>query len=75
MIAQCSEDARLVPRRLRKNGVQRHDERLRELLRKREDVLAVLAAEDAVLVFEEHDVDVASSENTRSAHVVTARCL
>jgi hypothetical protein len=38
--AQRFEHVRLVRCRLRENRVQRHDERLGELLRQREDVLA-----------------------------------
>ena len=59
-------------RRLREHGVQRDDERLRQLLREREHVLAVAAAEDAVLVLEQHDVDVEPPEHPRGADVVAA---
>ena len=38
--------------------MQRHNKRLRELAHEREHILAVPAAENAVLVLEEHDVDV-----------------
>ena len=50
--------------------MQRHDERLRELLRERQHVLAVGAAEDPVLVLEQHDVDVEPAEDPRRADVV-----
>ena len=55
--------------------MQRHDERLRELAREREHVLAVAAAEDAVLVLEKHDVDVGAAERACGANVVAARPL
>ena len=59
-------------RRLRQHGVERHDERLRELLDQREHVRAVGAAEDPVLVLEQDDVDVQPAENPRRADVVAA---
>ena len=59
-------------RRLREHGVQRDDERLCERFGERQDVLAVGAAEDAVLVLEEHDVDVEPAEHARGADVVAA---
>ncbi len=55
--------------------MQRHDERLRQLAREREHVLAVLAAVDAVLVLEQHDVDVGAGKRAGSANVVAARPL
>ena len=64
-----------MARRLRQHRVQRHDERLRQLLREREHVLAVGAAEDAVLVLEEHDVDVETAEQPRRADVVASDAL
>jgi len=73
--AERLEHARLVPRRQREDGVQGQDERLGELFRQREDVLAVATAEDAVLVLEENHVDVAPSEDARRADVVAAGCL
>src|SRR5581483_11848724 len=48
------------------------DKRLRQLLREREHVLAVPSAEDAVLVLEQHDVDVESSQHPRRPHVIAA---
>ena len=62
----------LMRRRLRQHRVQRDDERLRQLLGEREHVLAVAAAEDAVLVLEQDDVDVEPAEDPRRAHVVAA---
>ena len=59
-------------RRLRQHGVERHDERLRELLGQRDHVGAVATAEDPVLVLEEDDVDVQPAENSRRADVVAA---
>ena len=55
--------------------MQGHDEWLRELLRKREHVLAVEAAEDPVLVLQENDVDVESAEHPSRAHVVASHGL
>ncbi len=67
--------ARLMRGRLREHRVQRHDERLGELAGEREHVLAVGAAEDPVLVLEQHDVDVHPAEHPRGAHVVAANGL
>ena len=75
LVAERSEDLQLVLGRIREHGVQRHDERLRELSRKREGVGPVPAAEDAVLVLEQDDVDVEASERARGAHIVSARAL
>ena len=61
--------------RRRQHGVQRHDERLPELTCERQDVLAVAAAEDAVLVLEQHDVNVRAPQCPRRANVVAARSL
>ena len=72
LTAQRSEHLGLMLRRLRQNGVERHDERLRELFDQREHVRAVGAAEDPVLVLEQDDVDVHSPENPRRADVVAA---
>ena len=52
--------------------MQRDDERLRELLREREHVLAVGAAEDPVFVLEQDDVDVEPAEDPRRADVVAS---
>ncbi len=62
LVAERREHLELMRRRLREHRVQRHDERLRELARERKDVLAVAAAEDAVLVLQQDDVDVESRE-------------
>ena len=62
-------------RRLGQDRVQRHDERLRELAREREDVLAVPAAEDPVLVLEQHDVDVEPPQHPGRSDVVAANRL
>ena len=75
LVAERRQHLELVRRRLREHRVQRHDERLRELAREREHVLAVLAAEDAVLVLEQHDVDVGAAERAGGANVVAARPL
>ena len=61
---------RLTVGRLRQHRVQRHDERLQELLEQREDVVAAAAAEDPVFVLEQDDVDVESAENPAGPHVV-----
>ena len=55
--------------------MQRHHERLRQLLDEREDVVAVAATEDPVLVLEEDDVDVEPTEDPGGAHVVAANRL
>ncbi len=52
--------------------MQGHDERLRQLLCEREHVLPVAAAEDPVLVLEQHDVDVEPPEHPGGAYVVAA---
>ena len=75
LTAQRGEHLGLMRRRLREHGVQRHDERLRELLDQREHVLAVGAAEDPVLVLEQDDVDVQPAEDPRRADVVAAHRL
>ena len=75
LAAQRGEHVGLVLRRLRQHGVERHDERLRQLLRERDHVRAVGAAEDPVLVLEEDDVDVQPAENPRRADVVAANRL
>ena len=75
MAAERLEDVRLVRRRVRKDRVQCHDERLRQLLGQREDVFAVAPAEDAVLVLEQDDVDVAAAEDACGPDVVAARSL
>ena len=62
----------LMRRRLREHGVQRDDERLRELLDEREDVGAVGAAEDPVLVLEQDDVDIQPAQDPRRADVVAS---
>ena len=72
LAAEGAEHLGLVPRRLRQHRVQRHDERLRQLLRQRDDVLAVGAAEDAVLVLEQDDVDMRPRQDPRCADVVAA---
>src|SRR5581483_2361352 len=55
--------------------VESHDQRLRELVHERQHVFAVAATEDAVLVLQQHDVDVGASEPARGAHVVAAGAL
>ena len=72
LTAQRGEHLGLMLRRLREHRVERHDERLRELLHQREHVRAVGAAEDPVLVLEQDDVDVQPAENPRRADVVAA---
>ena len=61
--------------RLRQHRVQRHDERLQQLLEERQDVVAVAASEDPVFVLEEDDVDVESAEDPGRPHVVVPHCL
>ena len=73
--AERFEDVRLVRRRVRKDRVQCHDERLRQLLGQREDVFAVAPAEDAVLMLEQHHFDVAAAEDARGPDVVAAGSL
>ena len=72
LFAKGSEDLRLVRGRRREHGVERHDERLRQLLRERHDVLAIAAAVDPELVLEEDDIDVEAAEYARRPHVVAA---
>ena len=55
--------------------MQRDHERLRQLVRERQHVLAVTAAEDAVLVLQQDDVDVGAAERTGGSDVVAARAL
>ena len=55
--------------------MQGDDERLGEVTREGEDVLAVAAAEDPVLVLEQHDVDVDPAEHPGGTHVVAANGL
>ncbi len=50
--------------------MQRHHERLRQLLDERGDVVAVATAEDPVLVLKQDDVDVEPTQNPGSTHVV-----
>ena len=75
LAAERGEHLSLMRRRLREHRVQRHDERLRQLLDEREDVLAVGAAEDPVLVLEQDDVDIEPAEDPRGADVVAANRL
>ena len=75
LAAQLGQDFRLMRRRFRQNGVQGHDERLRELAGEREDVFPVPAAEDPVLVLKQHDVDVEPSQHPGRSHVVAANGL
>ena len=69
-LAERGQHLELMGRGRRTHRVQCHDERLGELTREREHVLAVAAAEDAVLVLEQHDVDVESAEQSGGADVV-----
>ena len=73
--AERFEDARLVRRRVRKDRVQCHDERLRQRFGQREDVFPVSPTEDAVLMLEQHHLDVATAENARSPDIVAAGSL
>jgi hypothetical protein len=75
LVAQLGENLQLMRRRLRQDGVQGHDERLRQLLRKGKHVLAVAPTEDPVLVLEENDVDVEPTEQPRSTDVVPTNSL
>ena len=75
LAAERREHVSLMGRRLREHGVQRDDEGLRELLDEREDVGAVGAAEDPVLVLEQNDVDVQPAEDPRRADVVASNRL
>ena len=74
-LAQFGQHSQLVRRRLREHRMQGHDERLRQLLRERQHILAVGPAEDAVLVLQEHYVDVEPAEHPGGAHVVAADAL
>ena len=72
----AASTSRLVRRRLRQHRVQRHDERLRQLLaRTRATYSPSRAAEDPVLVLEQDDVDVEPAEHPRGADVVAANRL
>ena len=66
LVAECRQHPQLVRRWLRQHRVQGHDERLRQLLRERQHVLAVHAAEDPELVLEQNNVDVQPAEQPRS---------
>jgi len=59
-------------RRLGENRVQGHDERLRQLFRKGQHVVAVTPAEDPVLVLQQDDVDIEAAQHSGSAHVIPA---
>ena len=74
-IAERGQHLQLVRRWLRQDGVERHDERLRQLPRERQDVLAVGAAEDPEFVLEQDNVDVQPAEQPRRPHVVPSRLL
>ena len=65
----------LMTRRLRQHGVQRHHERLRQLLGERSHIGSVTAAEDAVFVLEQDDVDVEPAQDPGRACVVAANRL
>ena len=73
--AQSGQHSQLVRRRLREHRVQGRDQRLRQLLRERQHVLTIGTAEDAVLVLQEHDVDVEPAEHPCGTHVVAADAL
>ena len=75
LLAQRGEHLALVVGRLRQDGVQRQDERSRELPGERQHVLAVGAAEDPVFVLEQDDVDVEPAQEPRRADVVAAHRL
>jgi hypothetical protein len=62
LLAQCGEHFALVVRRVGKDGVERQDERSRELAGERQHVLPVGTAEDPVLVLQQDDVDVESAQ-------------
>jgi hypothetical protein len=70
LAAECRQYTQLVRRWLRQDRVQGHDERLRQLLRERQDILAVRAAEDPELVLEQNNVDVEPAEQPGSANIV-----
>ena len=72
LVTESRQNLELMLRRLRQHRVQRHDERLRKLAHEREHVVAVPAAEDAVLVLEQNDVDVGPAERASRANVVAA---
>ena len=55
--------------------MQGHHERLRQFARKREHVLAVQAAEDSVLVLEQHHVDIEPPQHAGGSDVVAAHGL
>ena len=63
---------RLAPDRARRgeDGVERHDERPAQLRREGQHVRSVLAAEDAVLVLDHHDVGAAALQCARGSRVV-----
>ena len=74
-VAERGQHLELVVGRRGEHGVQGDDERLRELTDERQHVLAVAAAEDAVLVLEQDDVDVGPAERTGCSDVVAAGAL
>ena len=70
LLAQRGEHVALVIRRLREHRVKRQDERSRELLGERQHVLAVGTAEDPVLVLQQDDVDVESTQQPCRSDVI-----
>ena len=70
--ADGRQDPSLVRSGLGQDCMQRHDERLRQLLGERHDVIAVPAAEDAVLVLEQDHVDVEAAQDPGRPEIVTA---
>ena len=57
--AQCAQSGGLAGRRASQHGMQRDDHRHGELICESENELPVIAAEDAVLVLDQDDIDIA----------------
>ncbi len=74
-VAQRAQHLRLPGGRLGQHRVQRHDERLGQLLDQREHEGAGDAAEDAVLVLDQDDVGAPGRQRPRDRRVVAADVL
>ena len=72
LTAQRGQHLRLMIRGLGQHRVQRHHERLRELLRQREHVFTVRTAENSVLMLKQDHVDVQPPQNPGCAGVICA---
>ena len=69
-VAELPQHVRLLGGRLGQHGVQGDDERLVQVLDQGQHIGPGLAAEDAVLVLDQHDVGAASVEQGRDGDVI-----